>query len=170
MLICLLVISILLVASYVGAATWSEKELPDSISAMVYLLPEKGRWLWIVWIWAATFTLTPILFEVMPDNWQALAHGFATSMLFVGAMPLVRHEANKGHYALAISAGIFSQLCVLIINHVWMLTWSVLAVISIFTKSSGEFPKWLTSKGVTIIEIVCYVNLVGAIITHLLKN
>ena len=91
MLICLLVISILLVASYVGAATWSEKELPDSISAMVYLLPEKGRWLWIVWIWAATFTLTPILFEVMPDNWQALAHGFATSMLFVGACHFSGH-------------------------------------------------------------------------------
>ena len=47
----LLIISILLVTLYVGAAIWKERELPESISAMVYLLPEGGaQWLWSLWM------------------------------------------------------------------------------------------------------------------------
>ena len=163
------IISILLVALYVGAAIWKERELPESISAMVYLLPKQKQWIWIVWIWAATFTMTPALFEAMPDKWQMLAHGFATSMLFTGAMPLIRHEKNKGHYAFAISAGIFSQFCVLVLCHAWMLLWSVLSVLVLLAKD-GSLPKWLHGKGVIIIEFVCYITLMGAIFTYLLKT
>ena len=47
----MLLISISLVVLYVGTTIWIKKELPDSISAMVYDLPEGGwRWLWTVWL------------------------------------------------------------------------------------------------------------------------
>lgn len=168
-MIILLVISILLVALYVGAAIWNEKELPDSISSMVYLLPDSGRWIWTCWIWLSTLTLTPVLFDVVPCNWQAIAYGFAASMMFVGAMPIVRHESNKAHNAFAISAGVFSQLCMLLIYQAWALLWCVMAVVAIFIKES-DYSKWLRKKGLCIVEILCWITLIGATVTRIIKN
>ncbi len=169
-MIILFVISILLVALYAGAAIWKKKELPESISSMVYLLPDKGRWVWTIWIWGSTLTLAPVLFEIMPENWQVLAYGFATSMMFVGAMPLVRQEENKAHNAFAVAAGIFSQLCVLLIYNAWVLLWCVLAINVLFIKDNGDFSKWLRKKGLFIVEHLCWFTLIGAIATRLIKN
>jgi len=50
-MIVILIISVLLVVLYVGAAIWRFRALPDSISAMVYALPDGGwRWLWSAWL------------------------------------------------------------------------------------------------------------------------
>ena len=167
----LLIISILLVVSFVGTAIWRKRELPESISALVYTLPNGGwRYLWTVWIWASTFTLTPSLFEITPENWQILAHAFSTSMLFVGAMPLVKHEDNRAHNVLSIAAGIFSQLCVCFLSPVWLLLWSVMAVLAIYAKKSEDFPSWLYGKGLFVSEMVCWVILVCAIITKFIRT
>lgn len=45
------VLSILLAVSFTGIAIWKMNGLPDSISAMVYALPE-GGWRWhATWRW-----------------------------------------------------------------------------------------------------------------------
>ena len=170
-MIVLLIVSILLVALYVGAAIWKERELPDSISSLVYLLPDgKWRWLWTVWIWAATYTLTPALFELMPESLGAVAHAFATSMLFTGAMPLVKRESNRTHNILAISAGVFSQMCVVIICPWWLLLWTLMVILFLLAMKENGLPQWINQKGLFVTEIVCWLALFGALFTHILKQ
>ena len=165
-MIWLMIVSILLVVSYVGITIWKRRELPESVSAMVYNLPKPWQWLWIVWLWASTYTLTPALFEVMPEDWGVIAHAFATSMLFIGAMPLMKDSENRAHYALAIAAGIFSQLCVLIIDAQWLATWLVFPFLmaSVYVQPQGGIAKAVNGKGVFVAEVVCYIALEGSLI------
>lgn len=169
-MIILLLISILLVALYTGAAIWTHKELPDSVSSMVYYLPKHGKWFWTVWIWAATYTLTPALFEVIPENFGVIAHAFATSVLFVGAMPLVKDESNKAHNVLGISAGIFSQLCVLLICPWCLALWGVMGILmAVCVGVLGKnciIPKFLNGKGVFVAEVICYITIVTSLLIH----
>lgn len=83
----MLTISILLVALYVGAATWKERELPESISAMVYLLPEGGwRWLWSVWLWIVSLLATiPVISILDTRNMAYLGFFTLACLVFVGA-------------------------------------------------------------------------------------
>lgn len=174
-MIVLLTISVLLVALYVGATIWKHRELPDSVSAMVYYLKKgNSRWIWTVWIWAATFTLTPVLFEAIPENFGIVAHCFATSMLFVGAMPLVKDSSNTAHNILGVSAGIFSQICVVLICPWWLVIWSFMACLIFGAMArfndSCEIPKVFDGKGITIAELSCYIALVGVLFTYLLTR
>ena len=157
-----------MVALYVGAAIWKERKLPESISAMVYVLPKTGQWLWTIWIWAITLLLAPTLFETITEDFGALAHCFATSMMFIGAMPLVKNETNKAHNALGISAGIFSQICVLIINPWWLMTWLVLLIIPFCDRKwyIPGLPMWMIYSRIFIIETVCSTALYGALYIH----
>lgn len=165
-MITLLIISILLVVSFIGTAIWVKRELPESVSAMVYDMPQAGQWFWIVWLWASTFTLIPALFETMPEEWGVIAYAFATSMLFVGAMPLIKDSANRMHYVLAVSGGIFSQLCVVIIYPQWLTAWLLFPFLlgSIYIQPQGWLAKAVANKGVFIAECICYVSVVGSIL------
>ena len=167
----LLIISILLVVSFVGTAIWRKRELPESISALVYTLPDGGwRYLWTVWIWASTFTLTPSLFEITPENWQFVGFFFIGCLLFVAAMPLVRKSRNKAHEILAIAAGIFSQLCVGIICPWFFLMWVVFAIIPFFDKKwyMPGLPMWMIRSRLFLVEAVCAITLYGSVITRLI--
>ena len=46
----LVIISVLLSVLGIGLATWNNKELPESMSALVYDLPKRQQWLWTLWI------------------------------------------------------------------------------------------------------------------------
>lgn len=164
----MLTLSILLVALYVGAAIWKERELPESISAMVYVLPKQEQWLWTLWIWAITLLLAPTLFDTIGEDFGAVAHCFATSMMFVGAMPLIRNETNKAHNALGIAAGIFSQVCVVIINPWWLMTWFVLLIIPFCDRKwyVPGLPMWMIRSRIFIVESVCTIPLYGALFIH----
>lgn len=165
----LLTISILLVALYVGAATWKERELPESISAMVYLLPEGGwRWLWSIWLWAVAFlTLIPAI-SILDLRGTAYA-GFITlaCLVFVGAWPLFNKDTEKEHYIGGSAAGIMSQVCVLLINP-WMLAlWLLLAGMDISSRYKKWLPSWLENRGILLAEGMCYVALICAELTKL---
>ncbi len=166
MISALLIVSILLVILYTGITIWRNRELPISISSMVYDLPRRSQWLWTVWVWAATYTLTPALFDIMPEDYGAVAHGFATAILFTGAMPLVRDEKNTAHNVLGITAGVFSQLCVLILNPVWLTVWMVMAFLcgSLYIQPQGWLAKAVDRKGVFIAEALCWLSLTGSLI------
>lgn len=165
----MLIVSILLVALYVGATIWKHKELPESISAMVYNLPKQGQWLWTVWLAMSDIFAAPAVFESLPETFQFLGFFFTGSLLFVSAMPLVRHSRNKPHEILAILAGIFSQACVLFICWWWILTWFIFIIILVCVKKWGV-PIWMTQSGVFILEIQCVLPLYGSLFTNLLTT
>lgn len=93
----LLIANILLVVSYVGITIWRMKALPESISAMVYELPEKRQWVWSAWLCLVAVTLfEPMVFRVEFIGW------LTTIGLFGAALtPLIDPEKRRWHYGLA---------------------------------------------------------------------
>lgn len=41
----------------VGLSTWRRKELPRSVSAMVYNLPVSEQYIWTLWLWVTACSL-----------------------------------------------------------------------------------------------------------------
>jgi hypothetical protein len=74
-MIYLTIASILLVISFLEVATWRRK-LPERISALVYALPKRWRWVWIVWMWVVAITTCIPLISVLGDGLDVL--GFVT--------------------------------------------------------------------------------------------
>ena len=166
----LLIASILLVALYVGVTIWRKKELPPSISEMVFDLPTMWQWVWTAWLAIVDIFAAPALFEAMPENWQFVGFFFIGCLLFVAAMPLVRKSRNKAHEILAIAAGIFSQLCVGIICPWFFLMWVVFAIIPFFDKKwyMPGLPMWMIRSRLFLVEAVCAITLYGSVITRLI--
>lgn len=166
----LLITSILLVALYVGVTIWRKKELPPSISEMVFDLPTMWQWVWTAWLAIVDIFAAPALFEAMPENWQFVGFFFIGSLLFVAAMPLVRKSRNKAHERLAIAAGVFSQLCVGILCPWFFLMWIVFAIIPFFDKKwyMPGLPMWMIRSRLFLVEAVCAITLYGSVITRLI--
>lgn len=159
----MLILSILLVVSYVGTAIWSKKELPESVSAMVYDLPKAGKGLWTLWVFLVAFCIVHSLLEAMPESWEFIGFFTVACLMFCGAMPLVKDEKNTVHYALAIAAGVLSQVCVLLINPWWLLAWP-LYVAAVSFPVPWKYEKIISGKGVFLIEGVCWLTLTATLI------
>lgn len=123
-------LSMVLCAGFVAVSCIVGREVPKSLSSLVYTLPKKCRFVWTAWLLGTTLTLTPALFDVIPEQYEAVAHAFATSMMFVGITPLIKRDMNNGHTVLGIAAGFFSQVCVAVLCPLMLLFW--LPVVCIF--------------------------------------
>ena len=163
-------ISVLLSALGVGLATWKKRELPDSLSALVYDLPTKQQWLWTLWMWAMAVTVGIPLIDCMDGSmFQFLAFMTMVSMVFCGAIPIVKNERNTVHYGLAIVAGVSSQLCVVIIEPLWLLVLPVvLAFVAVAALVQKPWAEWLwqriNGKGIMLSEAVCAMSLFGCLL------
>ena len=168
----LLIASILLVVLFVGTAIWRKRELPESISALVYDLPEGGwRWLWTIWIWAVSLlTFIPVIDILDQRNMGYVGFFALASMMFVGAWPLYQPQTRKAHYIGGVTAGILTQICVLLIFPWWLIIWFGLACVDISSRHAKEFPNWLSNKGILLAEGVCFIALIGAAFTKLLMS
>ena len=168
-------ISVLLAALGMGAAIgmthWLERKswresLPDSISAMVYLLPATGgwRWLWSLWmILVDVFTFTPAI-EILDRSGLGFAAFLPMVMTaFVAVWPLFDTDHRKWHYIFAVLAGIISQVpCVCLVCPWWLLLWISLPLIAYF----GRREEWLDGKGVLISEAICYTAVIASCLTE----
>ena len=174
MVTAMLILSLLLVVSYVGAAIWRSGVLPDSVSAMVFDLPRNGQWLWTAWMALVALTLAPALFEAVPENWGITAHVFVTSILFVAVMPLIKGEKNTAHNVLGIVGGIFSQVCVYLVCAWWLLVLVLMValVAAVFASYNDALyvPKVADGKGVFIAESLCAVSLYGSLFTFIILD
>lgn len=148
-----ILISIIMAVLYVGAAIIIKREIPVSISSLVYILPEgRWRWLWTIWIWITGLLLIVPLIDALPDEWKFLGFFTIASLMFCGAIPLFIEEYNTWHNILGVAAGILSQVCVVIINP-WYLTLWILILSALLMKS----------KTVFISEVICFISLVCSI-------
>lgn len=176
----MIILSILLVALGVGAAIgmihWLERKpwpqsLPDSISAMVYLLPRRGgwRWLWSVWLaLVSVLTFAPVI-DILDDTRCLGVMGFVPMVLlgFVAVWPLFDKEHLKWHYILSYIAGIWSQVDVWLMCPWWLFVWLALIVFVGYLLLCNL--KQMLSKVVILMEMTCYIGIVGAIVWHLIN-
>ena len=163
----MLTISILLAALYVGAAIWNRKELPESVSAMVYVLPRSGQWAWIVWMWAVALLTCIPLIDALPDGARMLGFLTLACLVFCGAMPISNNTTNRrAHNAFGILSGVFSQVCVAVVSPWWLAAWSLLVLAWIWT--TKDFArKAFDGKGVFLAEMICAVAVFGSLLTRL---
>lgn len=168
----MLILSILLVALGMGAAIWKGRELPESVSAMVWLLPKGGwRWLWMVWLLMADiFTLAPAIEILDAKNLGVLGFLPMVLMAFVAVWPLFDTEHRKWHNAFGIAAGVATQPCVWFICPWWLFGWLLIPAAIIAMYCQPDRMKWLDGKGVTVAEIICYVTLNASVSTYILTS
>ena len=166
-MVTLLILSALLAVLYVGAAIGAKRELPDSVSSMVYLLPKTGQWIWIVWMWMVSLLLAPAMIEAMPDSLRFIAFLTVASLMFCGAMPVVKDKKNTAHNILGVSAGILSQVCVLFICPWWLLAWLLMVALLFGSlaafNDSVQTPRICDGKGVFVSETICWISITGSL-------
>lgn len=163
----MIILSILLVVSFTGITIWIRKELPESISAMVYDLPDGGwRWLWSVWLAiVSVLTFAPVI-GILDDTRGLGVMGFVPMVLlgFVAVWPLFDKEHLKWHYILSYIAGIWSQVDVWLMCPWWLFVWLALIVFVGYLLLCNM--KQMLSKVVILMEMTCYIGIVGAIVWH----
>lgn len=166
MYIILAMISVFAVAMMIGRHWCMHRELPRSVSAMAYRLPMRRRWKWILWMWLCIYTLTPALFEAVPDRLEAIPHAFATCMLLITLMPLAFRGMTNGHRALIVAAGVFSQACVAVLCPWLLLLWpAAFMAFFMWDVGTGDIPRVFWGRGVLIAEVLCYLALfIGTIL------
>ena len=153
-MVTLLIVSILMVVSFVGITIYRTNELPESISAMVWSLKGDWKWLWSIWLMAVSIlTFVPMIESLDRKDVGLLGVLPMVCLCFVAVWPLFDSEHAKLHNWLAILGGILSQFCVALINPWWLLLW-LLMPIALLEKS----------KGVMIAECICYVAIIVALV------
>ena len=164
----MLIISIVLVAIPVVAAIYYKKELPKSISDLVYYLPKKWQWLWTMWIWVVSLlTLIPAIDRLSMIGMEALGFGSLACLAFCGAMPLIDKENTTMHWVFGISGCVLSQACVYFIHYESLWVWMVFPFLflSSYIQPEGWLGKAMKGKGVLLGEVICYVCLIGSLLT-----
>jgi hypothetical protein len=109
--ICL--IGFVIILLYCVFAIIYNKEIPNSISQIVYSLSDKWKWTFTIVMFVVGFFILPRLIDVISDPRYTFL-GFLTTLgiLGVGADPLVKGESNIIHYVSAIIMGVSSQIIV----------------------------------------------------------
>ena len=161
----MLVCSILLAVSYIGAAIWKERCIPESISSIVYVFGE--RWLWTVWLWAVSFLTTIPAIDVLSRiGMELLGFGTLACLVFCGGLPIIDKENTTAHWVSGVAGCILSQLCVWFISYESMWVWMAFPFLflSSYVQPDGWLGRMMKGKGVFLAEVICYVTLVGSML------
>lgn len=157
--------SILMVVSFSGIAIWKMNGLPESISAMVYALPDGWRWLWSAWLaLVGILTFAPIV-EILDGRGLGILGFLPMAMLmFVAVWPIFDREHYRWHNVLGIAAGVMTQVIVAIVSPAWLSVWMAFLFLvgSVFVQPEGNLAKAVSGKAVFLAEVACYVAMVGA--------
>lgn len=150
-----------------GITIWRTGELPESISAMVYTLPKGGaQWLWSIWLAIVSVLAFAPVIEILETERGLGVMGFVPMVLlcFVAVWPLFDKEHLKWHYILSYIAGIWSQVDVFLMYPWWLFLWLALIVFVGYLLLCNL--KQMLSKVVILMEMTCYVGVIGAIMFH----
>lgn len=130
-----------------------KKDLPDSISSMIYALSSKYQWLWSLWI----ISIAVLLFYPFVSTFGGLGWLTDVCLIGTGIISLIRTDLLKWHYILGIASGILSQICVFFVNmqllSIWLLALFILCCP--FLLPDWKISKLLKGKYVFILEITC---------------
>lgn len=159
-----LAIALLLVVFYLGITIWRKKELPESISALVYDLPKKRQWVWSAWF----AIVCALLFIPIVERLEWL--GWLTEVCLLGCAvtPLIKPDTRKIHYALAYTAGALTQVDVAVMEPQWLGVWMLFVFLmgSVYVQPWGNLAKIVEHKGAFVAEVCCGVGLLGCLIVN----
>ena len=146
----LVITAMAVIALYVVAMIYTGKQIPESISQTVFLLPRKGQWVFTVVMVMVAFLLMPVLFEKVSDSTRFIAFFMSAGILGVGVAPLMLKEKNTIHYVFAAVSGIASQLLVALNQPLLLLTCFGYVGYTLLAKD--------VSKNLFWVEVLCMLN------------
>lgn len=92
--------------------------IPESISAIYYLLGERG-WIFQIVMALIGLCLLPFWLDITPDEWQVLPFLSCISLLFIAVAPQFRLQLDGVvHYTSAIICGICAVLWMFIQGYI----------------------------------------------------
>lgn len=162
----MLIISMVIAALYVGAVIFRIRQIPDSISAMVYAYPQL-KWQWTLWLWSVAFLFAPCLIEALDASFEFLGFLTVASLVLCGSMPLFDKDNKTMHYVFGITAGILSQVCVALISPWWLALWVLWVMVFVWKTKDYSISDWQWS--VFMAECICYASLMGAVLTVVIE-
>lgn len=147
----LVITAMAVIALYVVAMIYTGKQIPESISQTVFLLPRKGQWVFTVVMVMVSFLLMPVLFEKVSDSTRFIAFFMSAGILGVGVAPLMLKEKNTIHYVFAAVSGIASQLLVALNQPLLLLIWFLYIGYTLLAKDGSKNLFW--------VEVLCMLNI-----------
>ncbi len=116
----LVIISLLVIASYTAAVCIKQKGIPYSISATFYKL--KHSYWFMAAMWSTAGLLMPAVLDISKPGTEFLAFLACAGMIFVGAAPNFKEEMEgKVHMSGAVICVVASQLWVGCTSIWWVL-------------------------------------------------
>ena len=151
-----ILIAIVILAVYTLSMIKDEGRIPSSLSATVFSMEKKDRWIWCLVIWAVVFICLPTYIDKVGDNTKFLAFLAMAGLLFVGGAPLVMKSEDKMQYWVHCGAAVVCAVCsqiVLVFNQPWLLLAWVPFVVAGFIIG---WKRWSTMTFCG--EMVCFGN------------
>lgn len=153
-----ILIAITILAAYTLSMIKDEGRIPSSLSATVFSMDKKDRWIWCIVIWSVVFICLPTYIGKVGENTKFLAFLAMAGLLFVGGAPLVLKSEDNMQYWVHCGAAVVCAVCsqlVLVFNQSWLLL-SWVPWVAAFIWITKDEPKWRTATFWA--EMVCFAN------------
>lgn len=160
----MLVLSFLLAVALPATAIWKDREIPVSISSLVYLFDGNRKWLWTVWLWLVTFLLAPSLIESMPEDFKFIGFFMLAGLVVTGALPIFDKEKKDIHDTFGFVAGVLSQACVAAVCPWWLFSWLLFPLVFWLYYRMGRSASFM-QRMMFFAECLCAFALYGALFT-----
>ena len=157
-MVTLVYLSLLLAVTGVIGAVCYGRNIPKSISALVYQYKRCMQWAWSVWLIAVGALLWIPLMERLDDRLCAL--GFLAFAFLVGAAvtPLTNRDTSDWHDFFGVASGSMYTACTAVINPYCLAAWALYV-------AALPFP-CMRSRLVLVSEVCCTVSLCGCLIIN----
>ena len=154
----LLMLSLLLTATYIAHAVYVSDGIPESVSAHVYRHDMSRRWYYTAWMWVLSLTFAPALFLLTPYELDFAPHVLVTSLLLTSVLPLIERDGHGWHRASTVLSAATCTACVYIVCKEWLILWMPAVATSMYFNSRVPF----------IVQVTCVASLLGSLITRML--
>lgn len=112
--------------------------IPESISASVYALSNRNKWIFSFVMWAVGFMIAPYLFEIALPFTEFLVWLMIVGLIGIGCDPLKEGEKNTMHYVSATICGAASQTLILFNSPSILLLWGLYVPYTLVCEYSGK--------------------------------
>ena len=113
-------IPIIIALAGVGYAIHRTREIPESVSAIAYVMP---HWAFSSWIALTGISMLPPMMDALPDGWQWVGFLCVVGLLIVASSSYYRTEATTLHWAGGILCGVCAMTAAAIVRPWVLLLW-----------------------------------------------
>ncbi len=148
------IIATILVFGVIGYAIAKNRDIPDSISGISYIVP---HWLFSTWLMLVGILLMPPMMDALYVTEQWAGFLSIVGLACVASSPYYKTEDVKLHYIGAVVCYIFANVTVWLIKPSMLVLWLTYAVL---------FPLIDRKKWLLYCELCCFMILILTLLTN----